>query len=438
MSNDIEIKIIARDEASVSLKKLQNELVVLQQRIDKAVKNHEKVSDLRKQFTETAAAVEKAAAAYKKAADNLEKVNLNLRQIGEKMGNVGRSMSMFFTVPILGMVAGLTKLGSTASKTVNELKGNITKAAQDVTNAQIDLNNAIIGGNEDQVRSAMETLAAAKSAYAGTLVAMDNTSLGVKRAAAAYDALQASLAPIKYKLDEIWATLLESFIPVLKDMIPAIGDVVTKIGNAVTWFANLDAGSKNLVFGFGAVLFAAGPVLVIFGNIIRTVAALNQLIPFLTTEMWALAPAVWASVGPFALLAGSIAFLGKVIYDNWDLLLKFGKLFGFSLTGVAPTNVGLRNDKTPGLFEVTQYLPGKALGGRVFEGRGYMVGENGAEPFFPDQNGTILPHGSGAGGVAIYLTYAPTVGLASQLEAETKLAPYIKAALRKAGYPSHG
>jgi hypothetical protein len=85
-------------------------------------------------------------------------------------------------------------------------------------------------------------------------------------------------------------------------------------------------------------------------------------------------------------------------------------------------------------FNQTRKQMGYASGGFAMAGVPITVGERGSETFVPKQNGMILPHGSGAGVVNIYLTYSPTIGLASKLEAETKLAPYIKAALRKAGY----
>lgn len=344
------------------------------------------------------------------ASGNIKKVTMNLRDMGEKIGNVGRSMSMAFTVPVVGLIAGLTKLGSTASKTLADYRANLANAMA-------------ITDPEKQA----EALRAVRAEYAGI-------SSETKRAAAAYDSLQASLAPVKTQFQEIGATLLETLVPVLKDMMPTIMGVVGNISDAVKWFANLDAGSKNLVLGFGAVVVGAGPILIIFGDIIKTVGTLNTLIPGLTGFMWKLAPSIWASIGPLALLAGSILFLVKVITDNWTTLLQMFKLFGYAVTGVAPTNAGMPAASTPGLFNVGQYLPGKASGGRVTAGRGYKVGENGEESFFPDRSGMILPHGSGAGGVNVYLTYAPTVSLASKLEAETKLAPYIKAALRKAGY----
>lgn len=74
---------------------------------------------------------------------------------------------------------------------------------------------------------------------------------------------------------------------------------------------------------------------------------------------------------------------------------------------------------------------GKAGGGPVSAGTPYLVGERGPEMFVPRGNGTIVPAGAfGGGGVTI--VYAPTVSLMDEAEAETKLKPYILAALREA------
>ena len=52
----------------------------------------------------------------------------------------------------------------------------------------------------------------------------------------------------------------------------------------------------------------------------------------------------------------------------------------------------------------------KNLGGRVRAGRGYMVGENGPEPFIPTQDGIVLPNAAlGGGGTSVALSMPITL-----------------------------
>jgi hypothetical protein len=55
-----------------------------------------------------------------------------------------------------------------------------------------------------------------------------------------------------------------------------------------------------------------------------------------------------------------------------------------------------------GLFSgLLQLLPGRAMGGPVFAGGAYTVGERGPELFIPSVSGQIVPNGVGMGGVTI-------------------------------------
>lgn len=73
---------------------------------------------------------------------------------------------------------------------------------------------------------------------------------------------------------------------------------------------------------------------------------------------------------------------------------------------------------------------GRASGGHVFGGTSYLVGERGPELFTPGSSGYITPNHKLGGGVT--LVYAPTISLADEYEARTKLMPFIRAALRGA------
>lgn len=54
-------------------------------------------------------------------------------------------------------------------------------------------------------------------------------------------------------------------------------------------------------------------------------------------------------------------------------------------------------------LNLNNYLPGRATGGSVVGGQGYVVGENGPERFVPGRSGTIIPHGGG--GTTIVLNF---------------------------------
>lgn len=74
-----------------------------------------------------------------------------------------------------------------------------------------------------------------------------------------------------------------------------------------------------------------------------------------------------------------------------DPLLKLGTGFLDNLLAPSTSQLG-RNQATADDWMLAG-LPGRASGGPVFAGRGYMVGENGPEPFFPRTDGMILPNG---------------------------------------------
>lgn len=372
-----------------------------------------------------------------KASTNIRKVTMNLREMGEKIGNIGRSMTMAFTVPIVGMVASLTKFGASASETVANLANETNQAAAHVADVQAKLNRELVKGEEasaDSIASLRSELAQAQGEYDKTLVAMDNVSLGTKRAAKAYNELQEALIPVKSKLSDISATLLEALVPAIERAIPLLMGFLDNIKGLTTWFSNLAPETQNVIIGFFGLVAIAGPALMMIGNLIKTVAALQALLgaaglagslPVVAAGIKGLGVAAYAALGPWGLLAAAVAGLiytvityGPGALQTLDqLVLMAGRLaFG--------------ND----WFNTTRKQMGRASGGPVFAGVPVTVGESGSETFVPNQSGIILPHGSGAGGVNVYLTYAPVVGIANQLEAETKLAPYIKAALRKAGY----
>lgn len=71
-----------------------------------------------------------------------------------------------------------------------------------------------------------------------------------------------------------------------------------------------------------------------------------------------------------------------------------------------------------------------ATGGFIPGGQPSIVGERGPELFIPSSSGTIIPNNKM--GQTIVFNYSPTVSLASEAEAQQKLLPYIREALRAA------
>lgn len=106
---------------------------------------------------------------------------------------------------------------------------------------------------------------------------------------------------------------------------------------------------------------------------------------------------VWGRLQDFLLLVSG--------HDVRDGLIALLKLLNADITG------GVGPGGTP--------RAARASGGPVRAGQAYMVGEQGPEPFVPDQDGVILPHGSGngSGGVTviiqggIFLDHGPTLDI---------------------------
>lgn len=84
--------------------------------------------------------------------------------------------------------------------------------------------------------------------------------------------------------------------------------------------------------------------------------------------------------------------------------------------------------------------PGRASGGPVEAGKVYQVNENkpwsGPEYFVAPADGIIYPNAGSLGGgggsqiINVYLTWSPMIGVADELDAQQKLVPLIKDALR--------
>lgn len=70
---------------------------------------------------------------------------------------------------------------------------------------------------------------------------------------------------------------------------------------------------------------------------------------------------------------------------------------------------GLLGTKGSGFMSLLSqlFLPARASGGPVSAGRAYMVGEHGPEPFVPDRDGTIIPHGAMGGRKTVVNVISP-------------------------------
>lgn len=79
---------------------------------------------------------------------------------------------------------------------------------------------------------------------------------------------------------------------------------------------------------------------------------------------------------------------------------------------LVPPSVPVTQSGSRNPADVAAGLGGRASGGRVRAGYGYMVGEDGPEPFFPDLPGVILPNGSldGGGVTIVYQQSGPLIG----------------------------
>ena len=191
----------------------------------------------------------------------------------------------------------------------------------------------------------------------------------------------------------------------------------------------------------GGMLNNLADLAIIFGKVGGTSTALTAT----GTALQGVAVGTWAAVGPVLAVTAALTAAGIAIYklveffgmlgQMMDQLAQKGlvgeflsKIFNFyELAGAMDLNASLQS----------LGLPGRASGGPVSRGRGYMVGENGPEPFFPTSDGVILPNGYGMGGggggaIVINFTYSPFVSTLDREEAKTKLQPIFTDLLRSA------
>lgn len=242
----------------------------------------------------------------------------------------------------------------------------------------------------------------------------------------------ASLKPVTDGLTQVKNDLALAFVPIIQQAMPALLNMVEILKQGVTWFANLDAGTKNNILTFIGVVAALGPAVVMFGQIVTVIGSVQAILTSMgvvVTGIGSLFTAVLIPVGAFV---AAILLLGKVISDNWPDIQKAAAVAIFAVTGKLPDWAFSIKATDPNALLSVANWQGRAAGGDVFPGRGYMVGERGPEPFIPRTAGTILPTGA-LGSTTINFTYSPAVSLASKAEAENTITPVIMSILHKRG-----
>jgi phage-related protein len=355
---------------------------------------------------------------------------------------VGMTMTAAFTVPIIGAFVAIEKTGKDASTQVAAVKKN--------------LDDALSSGNASKIAQAT--------------AAWNALSPSVKAAASAYDRITAALQPVKDKLTQVGATLLAAVTPVILQLIPIALKLATTIEYLANWFSNLPLPAKDAILAFVGLIAIAGPSLVIFGKMFEVVGALagifekiGVLLPTLSTAFEGLGTASLAGLAPMIAALAPVVLLGAaiglLIYtiitlgpQAWTTLQQLATIIG---VGVVNAFTWLGNTVSNVFNSIIQWIQGayqwvvhlidailqipqvstgagggRAAGGPVVAGETYTVGENGPETVTFPANGYVTPHG-GSGPVTVHLTFSPIVSMATRLEAETVLAPYLQSAIRK-------
>lgn len=133
--------------------------------------------------------------------------------------------------------------------------------------------------------------------------------------------------------------------------------------------------------------------------------------------------------GPYRALADIVAASAAVNINVDTLFRAFSLIPGIKVT-TAPTTTGSTAitdilartlsgpagpapkssaDVIAGIFGPSLNLPGRAVGGPVYAGAGYVVGERGPELFVPNQGGTVIPGPWAGSGIAVTInaTFGP-------------------------------
>ena len=206
-------------------------------------------------------------------------------------------------------------------------------------------------------------------------------------------AVQAAAGTATDNLGGAWRRLSSNVTDMLTQSGQPLNKFLTQVVNtldkdlkpAVTWAIQWFPVWGRILAGIVAT-WVAWNVAMGVGAVIRGIAFVIGATP----GMVAFAAASWAAAAPWIAIAaavGATAFYLGVLISN--------KGVGTGAQSSA------RGELDPGFarFGNLQGIPPRAGGGPVSAGMGYMVGEQGPEFFRPSTNGTIIPHGSSAGGM---------------------------------------
>ncbi len=324
------------------------------------------------------------------ASKKLEKLGKSLREFGEELSQVGSRMTAAFTVPIVGLAAGLNKMGQDAVKTVADLNK--------------ELNDAIASKDKARIAAAQQ--------------AINALDPNVRRLAASYGELQRMVAPVQAEFTKMAAQLMGSLVPVLKDLMPTIKNIVTELGNLVKKFTELPLVQRESILKWVGIIAIAGPVVFALGQMIGTVGTLIKMFSFLGDIgptvigfLRGIGIASWASLGPIAALVGALAALVWVI----------DKLGPQALTSLKMLALG--SARNLGLISGEQMIQTGQQWGVINPGTATAVNNPGIS--------TLFSPGGGSGNVTV--NYAPAMSLGSKAEFEAQLGPYILSYLHKQG-----
>jgi hypothetical protein len=134
--------------------------------------------------------------------------------------------------------------------------------------------------------------------------------------------------------------------------------------------------------------------------------------PGVAVGLYSVAGGIWAIAWPIlaiAAVAASIVALFAVITKGGPGVARAEQ----NIRNAAGSDPGHPTPTGPG-GGMTHLIP-RALGGDVYAGQGYWVGENGPEPFYPNTSGTIAPTsggGSPVGGTNVVINVTSNDGQA--------------------------
>ena len=208
-------------------------------------------------------------------------------------------------------------------------------------------------------------------------------------AANEFDAKTGILTALKEAFDRIWALIQDPLIPAITKLVESM---------------------KPLEPMFAAIGKVVGSVLVVVLRIlIEVISFLIERSIVVISTFTEIAATIFDVLQPaFEFITTAIGKVGDAL--SWAVN-KFNDMKNAAIDAfnAAKNAIG----SVPGVSAVVGAFSGRALGGPVYAGTPYTVGENGPETFVPNQSGTIVPRvaaGGGGGGVTINLSVGTMMG----------------------------